>query len=497
MKSNTIKGNFLFQMLYQLIILIVPLILNPYLTRTLGDSSLGIYSYTYSVVMCFMMAAKLGIDKYGQRLIASVRDDEILMRKAFWSLYTVHFTVTLIVMLMYIVFVVFVGEKYRTIYVIHGLALASVLLDVSWFFYGIESIKAIIVKNLGIKLAESVLIFIFVNAQNDLLLYTLIMALSLVSGNFVILLQALRVVKPIKFEWGNFRQHFRPLFVLFMAVIATTLYQILDKTLLGIFSTEREVAYYEYANKIINVPVNIIYVLGTVLMPRMCFYADRGDRDKQNKYVEYSLHFVSFLGIGFSFGFLSVSELFAKLYYGEAFSVCGKVMMALSPLVILFGLESIVRTQYMIPNHMDKQLSVCLWITAFTNILISVKLVPSCGVYGAVIGTVIAEFICTVLQFFCCRSVISIIKVIKTIIPYTVFGAIMYMIIFVIKCFWNISISHLIFQITIGILFYCLTCMIYLLFASNIKLFVRIEVRKVFAYVKHCVLYKNANNKYK
>lgn len=105
MERDNAKANFIFQMLYQIVTLAIPLIIAPHLTRTLGDSSLGIYTYTYSIVYCFMSIARLGIDKYGQRMIASVRDNELKLRLTFWSLYVVHIFFTLVALILYLSFV--------------------------------------------------------------------------------------------------------------------------------------------------------------------------------------------------------------------------------------------------------------------------------------------------------------------------------------------------------------------------------------------------------
>ena len=88
MKSDGLKKNLFFQFSYQFIVLVVPLIMAPYLTRTLGKEAIGIYSYTYSIAYYFVLVCMLGIVKHGQRIIASVKDDPIQLRKTFWSLFT-------------------------------------------------------------------------------------------------------------------------------------------------------------------------------------------------------------------------------------------------------------------------------------------------------------------------------------------------------------------------------------------------------------------------
>lgn len=349
----------------------------------------------------------------------------------------------------------------------------------TWFFYGIEKFKFVVLENLCVKISELILIFVFVKDKSDLDIYTFIMAISMCLGYLVILPQVIKDVCPIKFGWEDIKIHIKPLFILFMAVIATTVYQIIDKALLGYLSTAENVAYYEYANKIVNVPVNLVYVMGTVLMPRACVYAAKGDKNNQIKYLNYSLNFVSFLGIGAMFGLLSVSRLFSIVYYGRDFSYCGGVMMALSPIIFILGLENIVRTQYMIPNHMDKQYTGCLVITSILNLIVSAILIPCVGVYGVVIGTIVAELVCALIQIKLCESIISTKKIVRNSFPYVIAGVFMYGIIALIKIKYNSSIAHLLIQVLIGGLSYCILTLCYLLGFSDIKENINNELKKI------------------
>ena len=82
-----VKKNFLYNVVYQILILLIPLVTVPYISRVLGSSGIGIYSYTYSIVYYFMVFAMLGLNNYGNRSIAKVRDDEVKLSKTFKEIY--------------------------------------------------------------------------------------------------------------------------------------------------------------------------------------------------------------------------------------------------------------------------------------------------------------------------------------------------------------------------------------------------------------------------
>lgn len=468
-KAQSAKKNFIFQFLYQVVILVIPLVTAPYLTRMLGDTALGVYSYTYSIAYYFVIFAMLGISRHGQRIIASRRNDKLALRKTFWSLYAVHAAFSVFALAAYFLFVILFGGDYSTVYYIQAFYVTSALFDITWLFYGLENFQSVVIKNFLLKIVECVLIFCLVKTSEDLWIYTLIMSCSLCAGQLVMLPQAIRFVKPVKFTWADAKEHFKPLFVLFIAVVAATLYTVFDKTLLGFMATKEDVAYYEYSNKIINIPKTIIGVICTVMFPRACASIAKGDIKNAKKYMDYSLHFTCFLGLGAIFGLLGISNLFAVLYYGESFAVCGDVIIALSPNIFIIELGNIIRTQYMVPNHMDKQLSICYIINAILNLALSIALISVLGIYGAVIGTIAAEVCGIIFQLILCRKFLPFKKVVVTMIPYAVFGAVMFGLIYLIRLFFNQSWWDLLLQVAVGAVVYCILCAVYLLVFSPIK----------------------------
>ena len=468
-KAQSVKKNFIFQIAYQVVILVIPLIIAPYLTRTLGGEALGVYSYTYSIANYFVLFAMLGISRHGQRIIAARREDKQALGKAFWSLYLVHAAFSVVAILAFVVFTAVFGGDYKTVYFIQTLFVASALFDVTWLFYGLENFKSVVIRNFIIKIAECILIFTLVKETSDLWVYALIMTGSLCLGQLVMLPQAIGFVRPTKFAWADVREHFKPLFVLFIAVVAATLYTVFDKTLLGIMSTKENVAFYEYSDKIISVPKTVISVICTVMFPRVCAAVARGDDKSVRKYVNYSLQFTCFLGLGAIFGLLGIANLFAVLYYGESFAVCGDVIIALSPNIFIIELGNIVRTQYMVPNKMDMHLSVSYIINAVLNLVLSIALIPILGIYGAVIGTLAAEICGLIFQMILCRKFLPVKDVIITMIPYALFGAVMFGLIYVIRLYFNATWWDLLLQVAVGGLTYCALSAVYLFCFSPLK----------------------------
>ena len=118
MKSDGVKKNFIYQFMYQVVVLITPLITAPYLARVLGESNLGIYSYTYSIAYYFVIIGMLGITKYGQRIIATRKHNEVLLRKTFWSLFFVHCVTSFIGVSLYLGFCLLFCDDNKSVYIV-------------------------------------------------------------------------------------------------------------------------------------------------------------------------------------------------------------------------------------------------------------------------------------------------------------------------------------------------------------------------------------------
>ena len=470
-RKQSISKNFFFQYAYQVLILVIPLVLAPYLSRTLRETALGVFSYANSIAAYFVAMARLGIARHGQRVISENANDDIKLRKSFWSLFTVHVIISVISLLAYIVAVSFFAKSDKTVFLIESIYVASAIFDITWLFYGLENFKSVVIKNTLVKIVECICIFAFVKQPGDLGKYAFINAGGMFIGQAIMIPQAIKAVKPIEFTKEDLKGHIKPLLIFSVSVIASFMYTVFDKTLLGIMSTKESVAFYEYSNKIVNVPQTIIGVTGTVMFPRACRLVAEGNVASQRKYIKYSYFITSFLGMASLFGLVGIADAFSVVYYGEPFRMCGKIMACMSPLVYIVGAGDIIRTQYMIPNHMDKQYNVCIVFNAIINMILSIILIPIIGVYGAVIGSVSAEVFGLLVQTVLCRKFVRVTEILKELAPFVFIGALMLASIKYIDTIWKASLLGLLLaEIGVGGAVYCLLTAIYIfLFRKDIK----------------------------
>lgn len=461
MKKNNLKINVMFQALYQLLLVILPLITSPYVSRVLGPEGIGIYSYTFSIVNYFVIFGKLGIDTYANRKVARVKDDSELLNKTFSSIFFLHLLITIIVAIIYLIYVIFFSQ-YRFYALIQSFYILAVIADINWLFYGLEEFKLTVTRNAIIRFGTVIAIFIFVNNQSDLYLYLFILSFGTFLSQTSVWYFLKHYVSLKKVEWKQVKVHFKPMITLFIPTIAVTIYTILDKIMLGSMAGAIHTGYYENAEKIINTCIGVIIAFGNVMMPRMSNLVGKGEKEKTERYISISIQLVMLLSLGMAFGLSGIAYQFVPLFFGEAFIPSIYVLIGLSFTLPFRAFANVIRTQYLIPNHYDKIYIISVFIGAIVNIIINFLLIPILASYGVVIGTIVAELLVCFLQAFAVKEKIPIYKYIKDSAFFIINGIVMYIVIFFIGKYLGVSVYTTLIQVVLGAFLYSSLTLLYL-----------------------------------
>ena len=168
--------NFLYNISYQLLTIILPLITVPYVSNILGAEGIGDYAFTFANTQYFVLFGMVGITLYGNRQIAYVRDDKEKLKNNFYSIYSLQLITTLISLVMFLVFSIVLNKgMYRILYLAQGLNILAAIFDISWLFMGLEEFKKTVIRNTIVKLASLASIFLFVKTNEDLYIYIIIL----------------------------------------------------------------------------------------------------------------------------------------------------------------------------------------------------------------------------------------------------------------------------------------------------------------------------------
>ena len=459
--TTNVKKNFALTLSYNILNILIPFISTPYIARVLGAEKNGIYSYSYSVAYYFVIFAMLGLNNYGNRTIAAVRDDKEKLSKTFWDIYYMQFSLSIITTMVYLLYVFTLADN-KLIALLLIFYVLSAGLDITWFFFGIENFQFAVIRNLIIKILDLAFILICVKTANDLWLYTLIMALGFF---FSQLFLWTKIRRCVGFRFPKLREsfkHFKPNLVLFVPVIAISVYHFMDKIMLGNFSNMEQVGFYDNAEKIITIPQTAVTALGTVMLPRVTNMMATGNKDGAIKYLKKSIVLVACISSACTFGIIAVAPEFIPLYLGDGFEECIILLYYLMPCLIFKAYANVIRTQYLIPLKNDKIYVKSVCLGAVINFVFNFIFIPQFQAIGACIGTILAEIIVCLYQMYFILKEQKVGKYFLLGFVFQLIGAIMFIVLRLID-FSGKSLIVISEKIILGAVIYILLSAMYLL----------------------------------
>ena len=458
---KSVSRNYIYNTAYNILNIIIPLATAPYLARILGTEGVGIYAYYFAIAQYFTLFAKLGLTNYGTRHLAIVRDNEKKLITEFSTLYTMQITVSMIVSLLYICFVLLFAKE-KVLASIFVVWVISVAFDIDWFLFAIEDFKSAAIRNCLVKGIAAFTIFIIVRSKDDIWKYAVITSFSYALGYIYLWIKCKKFISLKYIDKKKVLSHIKPCMVLMIPVIALSIYRSMDKVMLGILSNMEQTGLYEYAEKIVYCLTAFISSFGQVMMPRMTNLAAKNDRKTSVSYIHNSMSFIMFLSVGMCFGLMSISDSLVPILYGKGFHGSIILMKLLSITLIFIAWGNVIRSQYVIPNKKDKIYICSISIGALCNLLINAVMIPFYGAIGACIGTIIAELSVPIFQAIVLRKELQYKKMFIKAIPFLIFGIGMYLICEFLQHYTGIGLKTMITQVFVGGVVYSGLSLIYM-----------------------------------
>ncbi len=415
--------NFLYNAGYQLLIIVVPFILSPYVSRVIGPEGVGTYSYTYSITALTALFANLGVLKYGNREIAGCRDNREKCSRIFAELMSMKIACGIVVVTCFLLYIRFFAGKYRTAFFMQIPVILSYVADVSWVFWGMQEFRKTALVSSAVKLLSVVFVFVFVRTGNDTEIYILILASSMLLVQLILwafLPRYIDIRLSLRFLANR---HWKSMVLLFFPVLARYLYITMDKIMIGRMVGITEVGYYENVQSITTTLVHVLTALGDVIMPQMTLYFGQKKKEEAERLFAAAFHLSTFLAVGMMFGLIGVADSFVPWFYGDKFTASVPLLMTVAPLVLLTGYSDLIRNVFLLPQYKDREYMIALAAGAGANFLINFALIPRMKSTGAVIGTLAAEFLVLAIQTVFVQREFRVIRYLRKTVVYCILGA--------------------------------------------------------------------------
>lgn len=446
--------NFLYNAAYQIFLLLVPLLTTPYLSRTLGPEGVGINSFTNSVMQYFVIFGCLGTNIYANRKIAYVRNNKKELSIVFYEILLLRIIMLLVSFASFLVLIQYFNSHYFTYYLAQSVTILATMFDVSWFFMGIERFSVTVIRNFIVKICSLIAIFLLVKTYSDLVIYILIVSVSVLMGNLSMISSLKKYVYKIPIKKINIFRHFWPSLTFFVPEIATQVYLVLNKTMLGSMQSVQESGFYDQSDKIVKIVLAIVTATGTVMLPHVANAFANGNKEKTKEYLYDSFSIVTLISVPLCMGLSAVSYKLVPLFFSYKF-VSVSPLLAIESLVIIFiAWSNAVGTQYLLPTKQAGKYTRSVVLGAVANILLNIPLIYYWSSLGAVLATVLSEFIITLYQFISVRNEVKFRLLFNGIHKYFIAGIVMYFIVFMTDRYFPSSWLYLFLEVLLGIVIY-------------------------------------------
>ncbi|MCI1366272.1 flippase [Pediococcus pentosaceus] len=445
--------NYLYNASYQVFVLLIPLITTPYLARVLGPTGVGINAYTNSIIQYFILFGSIGVNLYGNRQIAFVRDDKDKMTKTFYEIFLMRIMTIVLAYAAFLIFLMTTGS-YHVYYLAQSVSIIAAAFDISWFFMGVENFGVTVLRNFVVKIVTLISIFTFVKSFDDLNIYIMILSLSLLIGNMTLFPNLRRYIGKVKFKNLRIWRHLKPSMVLFVPQIATQIYLVVNKTMLGSMTSVQSAGYFDQSDKMIKMILAVVTATGTVMLPHVANAFMKGEVEKTKQFLYNSFSFVTALSVPMMFGIAAVARKFVPLFFTDKFLAVTPLMMIESIVILLIAWSNALGTQYLLPTNQNGAFTKSVVLGAVVNIVVNVPFIMLWGALGATMSTVLSEIAVTGYQLFVIRRQINYWNLFTDTGKYILAGFLMFISVFALDTKLPNSWLMLIIEVIIGISIY-------------------------------------------
>lgn len=409
----SLKKNFLYSSVLTLSNYVFPLIVYPYVSRTLGLSNIGIVYFVDNLVNYFVLISLMGITTVGIREIASARNDKTKLSKTFNSLLalTTISTIVAIIVLWIAMYTIPTLTPYQDLLYVGLIKIFFNLFLIEWFFMGMENFKYITNRSLIIRCLYVLCVFILVKDIQDYKIYY-VLSVAVVVANATINTLYSRKFIHYSLKAINIRPFYRPFLIMGAYALLTNVYLYLNSVWLGFAADTNEVGFFTTATKLHTIIMSILLAFTNILFPHMSNLLSEGRNKEFWEKINISFDAIFLFAFPSCIYMLIAGPELLHLVVGNGFEGSYLPLRIISPLILVIGIEQILVIQILMATHCDSIVLRNTFIGAVVSIIFNIPLAHTLGAVGSAIVWVIAE------STIMCLSIISIYKKHKYSFPY-------------------------------------------------------------------------------
>lgn len=406
----SLRKNALLNSIKTIFSVLFPLITYPYILRILGVENIGKVNFGNSIVSYFVIVASLGINSYGTRGVAGLRENEKKCKEFIDELYTLNLLTTLFAYALLFAFVCLGNQvnKYKILILVQSLVLLLNHVGVEWIYTAFEKYFYITIRTIASQIVALTLMFLFVKEKEDYILYALIIVLSNGFASVANFLCLKKKERPHLYFSKNVKTHITPMILLCCNLLAITVYVNADITMLGLIKDEHSVGIYSLSVKVYLIVKQVITSIIAVSMPRLSYaYNNNGNKGLKSLGSKI-LKSILFITVPVSLGVFLLSPEIVMVVGGERYLKSIMPLRILSIALFFASVGGFFSSSILLAIGKEKNILIATFASAGFNILANLFLIPLWAENGAALTTVLSEAIVMIMCVYYAKREISI-----------------------------------------------------------------------------------------
>jgi O-antigen/teichoic acid export membrane protein len=405
-----LKRNFIYNLLLTGSNFLFPLLTFPYLSRILGAEGLGICNFIMSYGQNFIIIAALGMPVYGSREIAKAGDDKVKRSKLFFELLSIHLLFTFFLLTIYITSIFLYNDfkNYKDLALLGGSLILFNVFSLEWLFTGVNNFKYITIRSIFIRALSIIAIFLLVKKKNDFAIYFIILVCTVFFTVLVDVYYARKFISgKMILSFKGVLTHVKPIFILGIYMVLTSIYSVLPATLLGFLSTKLAVGYYYGANRIIRMVISVFSALIIVMIPLLNQILEEKGKNEYLLLVNKSLNAVISFGIPITFFVFLMANPIVMLLAGKNFINSILLIQIMAPIILIVAFSQVFVLLILSVHRQDNNMVILSVIGMVISLFINIIFIPHFAEKATAISQLIAELLVTLVSYFLARKVVN------------------------------------------------------------------------------------------
>ena len=393
MKSTSVKQNAILNVIRSLLAVLFPIITYPYAARVVGVVNIGKVNYIASFIAYFTIFAMFGIDTFGVRECASVRDDReqsSVLASRLWS-YSLLTTVISLIGLGLLTFIYIPLHSYVPVILIQSLMVVFTTVGADWINVVYEDYTYTTLRGITINIINMVILFAFVHKPEDYLIYAFLTVSSVVLGGIVNIFRVHKFVNLRLSSIPDIRETTHKLMPFLINDMSIAVYVGMDMTILGIMHGDYRVGVYSAAVKIYTMVKTVFIAIFSVTLARLSAHIAAGEKEEFHKLISGVTSVFMILAFPAMMGLILYAGPVILLIAGPEYYESPMSLRLLAVALVFAAFGGIATRCANVPLGFERVNTFATIFAAIENTVLNIPMIYFFRETGAAITTILAE----------------------------------------------------------------------------------------------------------